>query len=39
VLTPAETGYLYFVARADGSHVFAETFEEHLSNIEQYGGR
>lgn len=39
VLRPAQTNYLYFVARADGSHVFAETLEEHLSNIEQYGGR
>ncbi len=39
VIRPADTDYLYFVARADGSHVFAETLEEHLSNIEQYGGR
>jgi UPF0755 protein len=39
VIEPADTNYLYFVARADGSHVFAETLEEHLSNIEQYGGR
>jgi UPF0755 protein len=39
VIRPAETNYLYFVARADGSHVFAETLEEHLSNIERYGGR
>jgi UPF0755 protein len=39
VLNPAQTNYLYFVARADGSHVFAETLEEHLRNIEQYQGR
>ena len=39
VVRPAQTNYLYFVARADGSHVFAETLEEHLRNIEQYGGR
>jgi UPF0755 protein len=39
VIRPAQTDYLYFVARADGSHVFAETMEEHLSNIQQYGGR
>lgn len=39
VVTPEQTDYLYFVARADGSHVFAETLEEHLRNIEQYGGR
>lgn len=39
VIRPADTNYLYFVARADGSHVFAETLEEHLRNIEQYAGR
>ncbi len=39
VIRPEQTDYLYFVARADGSHVFAETLEEHLRNIEQYGGR
>ncbi|MGQ9572327.1 MAG: endolytic transglycosylase MltG [Dehalococcoidia bacterium] len=39
VIAPAQTDYLYFVARADGSHVFAETLEEHLRNIEQYRGR
>jgi UPF0755 protein len=39
VIRPAQTDYLYFVARADGSHVFAETLEEHLRNIEEYGGR
>jgi len=39
VVRPEQTDYLYFVARADGSHVFAETLEEHLRNIEQYGGR
>jgi UPF0755 protein len=38
VLNPAATNYLYFVAREDGSHAFAETFEEHLENIDQFGG-
>lgn len=38
-IRPAETDYLYFVAKEDGSHAFAETLEEHLRNIEQYGGR
>ena len=33
VLQPAETDYLYFVARPDGRHVFAETFAEHQQNI------
>jgi UPF0755 protein len=36
VAYPAQTDYLYFVARNDGSHVFAETLEEHLRNVEQY---
>jgi UPF0755 protein len=39
VIRPEQTDYLYFVARADGSHVFAETLEEHVRNVEQYGGR
>jgi UPF0755 protein len=36
VLQPADTNYLFFVAKADGSHAFAETFDEHQRNIEQY---
>jgi UPF0755 protein len=28
-LYPAEVGYLYFVARGDGSHVFSNTLQEH----------
>jgi UPF0755 protein len=35
VAHPAQTGYLYFVARDDGSHVFAETLEEHQRNVEE----
>lgn len=31
-LHPAETDYLYYVARGDGSHLFGRTFEEHLAN-------
>lgn len=38
VVQPAETAWLYFVARADGSHAFAETFEEHLANVEAIQG-
>jgi UPF0755 protein len=35
-----EDGYLYFLAKGDGSngHVFAHTYEEHLHNIEIYMG-
>jgi UPF0755 protein len=33
VLQPADTDYLFFVARPDGSHVFAQTLEEHRQNV------
>lgn len=33
VLQPAQTDYLYFVARPDGSHAFAATLEEHQRNV------
>jgi UPF0755 protein len=33
VLEPADTNYLYFVARSNGSHAFAETLEEHQRNV------
>ena len=36
VLKPAETNYLYFVAKPDGSHAFASTLEEHQQNIDLY---
>lgn len=38
VLRPAQTNYLFFVAKPDGSHVFAETLEEHERNVAQYQG-
>lgn len=31
---PADTGYLYFVSRNDGTHVFAETLAEHNRNVD-----
>lgn len=33
---PATTPYLYFVARNDGSHVFATNLDEHNRNVEKY---
>jgi UPF0755 protein len=39
VIRPEQTNYLYFVAKPDGSHAFAETLEEHLQNIQKYGGQ
>lgn len=38
VVNPASTNYLYFVAKPDGSHAFAETYAEHLENVELFGG-
>jgi UPF0755 protein len=36
VLEPADTEYLFFLAKGDGSHAFAATYEEHLQNQELY---
>ncbi len=38
VIRPAQTDYLFFVAKPDGSHVFARTLEEHLQNVQKYQG-
>ena len=35
VLYPAKTDYFFFVAKGDGTHFFARTYEEHLKNIEK----
>ena len=39
VVTPAESEYLFFVARGDGTHVFARTFGEHVANVNRYQRR
>ena len=36
---PATTGYLYFVARNDGSHAFSTNIDEHNRNVNQYQRR
>ena len=37
IANPASTEYLFFVAKGDGSHVFAKTDTEHAANVERYG--
>jgi len=34
VIQPAQVPYLYYVAKGDGSHLFATTLEEHDKNIQ-----
>lgn len=36
VAFPEQTPYLYFVAKGDGTHAFAETYEEHERNVNRY---
>lgn len=39
VLRPADTDFLYFVGRNDGSHAFARTLREHNRNVDRYQRR
>jgi UPF0755 protein len=36
VVHPADSTYLYFVSRNDGSHQFAATLDEHNRNVQKY---
>jgi UPF0755 protein len=36
VLEPADTRYLYFVSRNDGSHHFSTTYQEHTNAVRKY---
>ena len=36
VVHPADSEYLYFVSRNDGSDVFAKTLDEHNRNVQKY---
>jgi UPF0755 protein len=39
VLEPAQTDYLYFYAKGDGTHAFAKTYDEQQQNQQKYGGK
>lgn len=36
VLEPADTTYLYFVSRNDGSHQFSSSYSEHVNAVRRY---
>ncbi|MHB9033515.1 MAG: endolytic transglycosylase MltG [Anaerolineae bacterium] len=35
-INPQSSDFYYFVAKGDGSHAFAATYEEHLANVDLY---
>ncbi|MGM0381139.1 MAG: endolytic transglycosylase MltG [bacterium] len=35
-VNPADTEYLYFVSRADGTHLFSETYSNHQEAVRKY---
>jgi UPF0755 protein len=36
VVSPAETEYLYFVSKNDGTHQFSKTYREHVNAVNRY---
>jgi len=36
VIEPAQTEYLFFFSKGDGTHAFAKTYEEHQQNQQKY---
>lgn len=39
ILEPADSPYLFFVSRNDGTHVFARTYAEHEANVDRFQRR
>jgi UPF0755 protein len=39
VVEPADTDYLYFVSRNDGTHVFSKTYRDHVNAVNRYQKR
>ena len=39
VLKPADSEYLFFVSRNDGTHVFSKTYREHVDAVSRYQKR
>ena len=39
VLAPADSPYLYFVSRNDGTHVFSRTYAEHKAEVDRFQRR
>jgi UPF0755 protein len=39
VVEPAESDYIFFVSRNDGTHVFSETYRQHVNAVNRYQRR
>jgi len=39
VLQPADSAYLYFVSRNDGTHIFSKTYAEHKAAVDRFQRR
>lgn len=39
IVQPADSDYLFFVSRNDGTHVFSKTFREHTAEVDHYQRR
>ena len=39
VLEPADSPFLFFVSRNDGTHIFSKTYAEHEANVDRYQRR